>query len=99
MKGQNLFSIDQKTTSPAYRDGWDRIFKADRATMAEYSMAPVFDQLVQQFCQGAAQAREKLATELIAKGYSPDTVTIAEKTWYDEEKFTMRFECWPVLRA
>jgi hypothetical protein len=26
MKGQNLFSIDQKTTTPAYREGWDRIF-------------------------------------------------------------------------
>jgi len=64
-----------------------------------YDMPPVFDQLLEQFCKKAAQEREWLAEKLLAMGYDPCTVTIYERTWYDEENYTMRFECWPVLKA
>ncbi len=62
----------------------------------KYDMPPVFNQLVKQFCEGAVHERERLAKKLLKMGYSPDTVTIAERTWYDEDNYTMRFECWPV---
>lgn len=63
----------------------------------ETSMPDAWSELMNRFADGAMAEREKLAKRLIDAGYSPDTVAIGERYWYDEKEYTLRYECFPLV--
>lgn len=56
------------------------------------------DNLSAQLMDAAAVEINKLQEELIALGHTPETAVICERTYYDEEKKSIVFECWPAFK-
>lgn len=49
-------------------------------------------------CRAAAGAINDLTDQLLAMGHTPDTAAIAERTYYDDTRGGIVFECWPVFK-